>query len=303
MDIDRALEAFLEKQAASAIDRSTYRDKNAGAGLRTLRNTDSVADLTLKLFSDPSTDAYAEQLLENLPDSTAESDELLRQLDEPRMTTPLWGHQRTALNNWIKNDQRGYVDMATATGKTVLGLAAIAYRYGELHPADLEWGLTGESNRVDERPRVLIVAGNEVILKQWRDEFDEHLDIPKGRTEPIESEDGAIIELDWGDIEFRTAQGSVDHIGGRVILSDGGESDRTGREASSKRARERNLRDEPSLSAADRRRRDSVATHDRCPDRWTATGRTGRRVTGSLEQPCAHRALSRRPAAPSHRTP
>jgi superfamily II DNA or RNA helicase len=210
MDIDRALEAFLEKQAASAIDRSSYRDKNAGAGLRTLRNTDSVADLTLKLFSDPSTDAYAEQLLENLPDSTAESDELLRQLDEPRMTTPLWGHQRTALSNWVENDQRGYVDMATATGKTVLGLAAIAYRYGELHPADREWGLTSESNRVDERPRVLIVAGNEVILKQWRDEFDEHLDIPKGRTEPIESEDGATIELDWGDIEFRTAQGLLD---------------------------------------------------------------------------------------------
>jgi hypothetical protein len=65
MDIDRALEAFLEKQAASAIDQSSYRDKNAGAGLRTLRNTDSVADLTLKLFSDPSADAYAEQLLKN----------------------------------------------------------------------------------------------------------------------------------------------------------------------------------------------------------------------------------------------
>jgi len=210
MDIDRALEAFLEKQAASAIDQSSYRDKNAGAGLRTLRNTDSVADLTLKLFSDPSADAYAEQLLKNLPDRTAESEELLRQLDEPRMTTPLWGHQRTALNNWVVHDQRGYVDMATATGKTVLGLAAIAYRYGELHPADRERGLVNESKNVGERPRVLIVAGNEVILKQWRDEFDEHLDIPKGRTEPIESEDGATIELDWGDIEFQTAQGLLD---------------------------------------------------------------------------------------------
>ena len=63
------------------------------------------------------------------------------------------------------------------------------------------------------------------------------------------------------------------------------------------------LRDGPSLSAAIRRRRDSVATHERCPDGWTATGRTGRRVAGSLEQPYAHRALSRLHAAPSHRTP
>ncbi|OYR85476.1 hypothetical protein DJ84_02565 [Halorubrum ezzemoulense] len=35
-------------------------------------------------------------------------------------------------------------------------------------------------------------------------------------------------------------------------------------------AGELSLRGGPSLSAADRRRRDSVATHDCCPDRWTA---------------------------------
>ncbi|PHQ43278.1 hypothetical protein Z052_04925 [Halorubrum sp. C191] len=36
-------------------------------------------------------------------------------------------------------------------------------------------------------------------------------------------------------------------------------------------AGEHNFRDGPSLSAADCRRRDSVATDDRCPTRWTAT--------------------------------
>ncbi|OYR59075.1 hypothetical protein DJ83_13415 [Halorubrum ezzemoulense] len=68
-------------------------------------------------------------------------------------------------------------------------------------------------------------------------------------------------------------------------------------------AGELSLRGGPSLSAADCRRRDSVPIHNCCPDRWTATGRTGRRVVGSLEQSYAHQALSKRPATPSHRTP
>ncbi|OTF01236.1 hypothetical protein B9G49_04045 [Halorubrum sp. SD683] len=48
-------------------------------------------------------------------------------------------------------------------------------------------------------------------------------------------------------------------------------------------AGERNLREGPSLSAVDRRRRDSVATHDHYLNRWAATGRTGCRVADSLE--------------------
>jgi len=58
-----------------------------------------------------------------------------------------------------------------------------------------------------------------------------------------------------------------------------------------------------SLSAADRRRRDSVATHDRYPNSGTATGRTGRRVVDSLGQPCVRRRLSRLLGVPSHGTP
>lgn len=214
MDIDRAIEALVEKQATSALDTSAKRGRHAGAGLRQLKDTGSVADLTLTLFSDPRVDSYAQALLENLTDQR-ESDELLSLLDEPIMTTPLWKHQRRAITEWIDHDQQGYVDMATATGKTVLGLAAIAYRYAHLHPADTHQGIgqyttsPGESDS-DRRPRVLIVAGNELLLKQWRDEFDEHLDIPKDRTEPVDSESGATIELGWGDIEFRTAQALLD---------------------------------------------------------------------------------------------
>jgi len=206
LDIDRAIEAFLEKQATSAIEKSSHRDRNAGAGVRQIRDTDSVSDLIMRLFSSSSVTSFAGQLMRELPKNTAESDELLRHIDSPFMTTPLWKHQHAALKKWVDVGQKGYVDMATATGKTVLGLAAIAYRHGMLHPADKSKGLTENNVDASGRPRILIVAGNEVLLKQWRDEFDSHLDIPKGRTVPVERDGGQTIELDWGDIDFRTAQ-------------------------------------------------------------------------------------------------
>lgn len=211
MDIDRALEALLEKTAATAIEESVKSGANDGAGLRSLRDTDSVSDLTARLFSDPRVDAYAQALVDQLPRSTADQEDLIDKLDEARMTTPLWEHQREALERWHKNSQRGYVDMATATGKTVLGLAAIAVRYGALHPSDRSSSSKLRSrDDVPEKadhPRVLIVAGNDLILNQWRKEIDEHLDIPEDRTHPTEQNGRQLIELGWGDIEFRAAQG------------------------------------------------------------------------------------------------
>lgn len=211
MDIDRALEALLEKTAAAAIGESVKSGANDGAGLRSLRDTDSVSDLTARLFSDPSVDAYAQALVDQLPRSTADQQDLIDKLDEARMTTPLWDHQREALERWHANQQRGYVDMATATGKTVLGLATIALRYGALHPSDRAASsqLSSKENvpEIPDDPTVLIVAGNDLILDQWRKEIDEHLDIPEDRTEPVDRDGRQTIELGWGTIEFRSAQG------------------------------------------------------------------------------------------------
>ncbi len=211
MDIDRALEALLEKTAAAAIEESVKSGANDGAGLRSLRDTDSVSDLTARLFSDPRVDAYAQALVDQLPRSTADQQDLIDKLDEARMTTPLWDHQREALERWHANSQRGYVDMATATGKTVLGLAAIALRYGSLHPSDRSSSSKLRSRddvpEIATHPRVLIVAGNDLILNQWRKEIDEHLDIPQDRTRPTEKNGHQLIELGWGEIEFRAAQG------------------------------------------------------------------------------------------------
>lgn len=214
MDIDRALEAITEKTAAAAIEESVKTGGEAGAGLRSLRGTDSVGELTARLFSDPRVDAYAQALIDRLPGSRASRADLVEQLDAPRMTTPLWTHQREALARWQDNGQFGYVDMATATGKTVLGLAALSLRYDTLHPTDraaLDVPTEGADSTPDvpSDPRVLIVAGTDLILDQWRTQFDEHLDIPTTRTRPT-GDDERTIELSWGTVEFRTAQGLLD---------------------------------------------------------------------------------------------
>lgn len=127
---------------------------------------------------------------------------LLNKLEEPLMTTQLWNHQKEALMEWIKNDFTGYVDMATATGKTVLGLAALASLYGELHPKDQN-ELTKEAKKSEGR--VLIVAHDHLVLEQWGREFDEHLQIPRKFTGLSEEKELTNIDLNWGLTEFVTS--------------------------------------------------------------------------------------------------
>lgn len=127
---------------------------------------------------------------------------LLKKLEEPLMTTRLWDHQRDALMEWIDKNFAGYVDMATATGKTVLGIATIASLYGELHPED-------QNQKTKElkgsNKKIMIVAHDNLVLEQWGREFDEHLQIPRKFTGLSEDKELSDINLDWGDIHFVTA--------------------------------------------------------------------------------------------------
>jgi superfamily II DNA or RNA helicase len=209
LDIDRALEAILEKDGTTTGADS----EEVPAGLPDLRDASSASELILRLFSDPELEAYGTDLIRKVTSRTATRDQLLEILDRPQMTTPLWEHQREALREWYHGDQTGYVDMATATGKTVLGIAAIAVRFGQLHPEDQALVTrdselhNGGHDRVSPRskPRVLIVASNKVILDQWRREFDTHLDIPRARTQPSTVDGRTRIELSWAKLEFDTA--------------------------------------------------------------------------------------------------
>ena len=198
-NLNRAVEALTDKIATSSISEDTSR--------QSLQRPESVTDAIIQLFSDPSITEYANALTESMSEVSS-SESFLERLDAPYMTTPLWEHQQDALQSWINNDCRGYVNMATATGKTVLGLASIALLYGKLHPrdhADLSLSQSGEfkaSQKPRERAKVLVVAGRNLILNQWQSELDEHLNIPPERTET----DSNTMEFTWGSVEFRTAQ-------------------------------------------------------------------------------------------------
>ncbi|QKG93517.1 DEAD/DEAH box helicase family protein [Halorubrum salinarum] len=198
-DLNRATEALIEKLITQHGDETLSRQP--------LQQPEAVADLLYQLFSDPAVTNYAEILIDSITADTGNSiggDSLLTHLDRPQMVTPLWDHQRRAITNWVANGTTGYVNMATATGKTVLGLAAIAHLFGDLHPTDTA-DIPAATRSPTGRATVLIVAGQDLLLEQWQSEFDEHLNIPRSRTE-TDSDGDRRIELAWGDIEFRTAQ-------------------------------------------------------------------------------------------------
>lgn len=161
------------------------------------KSSNSTADILLQMLSDPIVADRVEEVLEAFEDAYHKG--LLAKLDRPQMMTPLWTHQRDAIEQWLAVGSQGYVDMATATGKTVLGLAAMAVHYGSLHPLD-------EDIDIDQEPEttkrdVLVVAHNDLILEQWRREFDRHLNIPPDRTKGRDP-----VGLNWGQIHFKTAQ-------------------------------------------------------------------------------------------------
>jgi superfamily II DNA or RNA helicase len=98
---------------------------------------------------------------------------MLRAREERRLTSPLrqswtlgfeletW--QAAALQEWTKAGQRGVVEAATGTGKTVVALAAIE----RLHRDH------------GDRLRVAIVVPTKVLADQWRNQLERQLGLPR----------------------------------------------------------------------------------------------------------------------------
>lgn len=186
-NVQEAIEAVFEKLLTSETGYDLSTRGRSGTG--------TIADVIVEMFSDERIARKAKMLVDEFESSLGEG--LLAKLDEPQMMTPLWEHQSATLQAWQDAGYRGYADMATATGKTVLGIAAIALRYGHLHPVD---DMSG-AKETDRRDHVLVVAHNDLIIEQWRREFDRHLNIPRERTGTADD-----IELSWGHVHFRTPQ-------------------------------------------------------------------------------------------------
>lgn len=193
----RAIEAAINKLLVEKVETNRLEERE----LETIRlpKSASVSTLVSEVFCRPRSETYLTLLLETI--ETSATSDLLERIDEPRMVTPLWDHQREALEKWLANGCRGYVDMATATGKTFLGLAAIAHHFGALHPQDRELREERYQDEREQRATIVVVAHRDLILDQWKREFDTHLNIP----EQSGLENGEhTAHFEWGDVHFWT---------------------------------------------------------------------------------------------------
>jgi superfamily II DNA or RNA helicase len=193
----RAIEAAINKSLVEKVESGQLESEN----LETIRlpESASISTLVSEIFCRPRSSTYIDLLFETIEDGVTSG--LLSRIEEPRMVTPLWDHQREALDEWLAHNCRGYVDMATATGKTFLGLAAVAHHFGALHPHDRDLADERVRHTEDERATVIVVAHRDLILDQWKREFDIHLNIPEKST----TQNGEhTAEFEWGDVHFWT---------------------------------------------------------------------------------------------------
>ncbi|RNI11894.1 DEAD/DEAH box helicase [Methanohalophilus sp. RSK] len=106
--------------------------------------------------------------------------------NKPFMHLNMWPHQIMALEEWLKADKKGILEMATATGKTVIGLAAIS------HLAQFNDNL-----------RVLVLTHSRAILNQWRREAIDKLGIV---ADPDLDYNSSLFREGNFRIEFNTLQ-------------------------------------------------------------------------------------------------
>jgi len=72
---------------------------------------------------------------------------------------PMWDHQLEALEAWNDNAQRGILEHATGSGKTITALKAI-------------------DNQLQENGDVIILLPSRKLMKQWYEEIDERFSYP-----------------------------------------------------------------------------------------------------------------------------
>jgi len=105
-----------------------------------------------------------------------------------------WRHQNEAFNHWCKNGHRGVLEMATATGKTLVGLMAIQKLAAEKE----------KENGKGVKGKVLITSHSRAILNQWKYEVIDKLGFLAEHT------DYKIpVSCDYVKIEFETIQSLI----------------------------------------------------------------------------------------------
>lgn len=114
--------------------------------------------------------------LQNLPDNP----EQLAPESGPVLSLKPWEHQSRALEEWADTGYRGIVEMATGTGKTVVGLDAIERTYRDRNPqASVE---------------ILVTAHTRPLKNQWKAEIRANLGV-NTNTAQVEFSGGCNIRV------------------------------------------------------------------------------------------------------------
>lgn len=96
-DVEKATEAVIEK----LLTRHVGEDLSVSFDL----SGATVSDITTQLFNNEAIASNVDLLLSEFENSAPQG--LMSLLDRPQMMTPLWEHQRDALQRWWENDRRG----------------------------------------------------------------------------------------------------------------------------------------------------------------------------------------------------
>jgi superfamily II DNA or RNA helicase len=140
---------------------------------------------------------------------SADKDELLQTLQYPVLMVSLWVNQQEGLKEWIDHGRSGILEMATATGKTVAGIGAIAHLCGVLPNHDFD--IWGSEARTDDA-EIAVIAHSNAILSQWDHETRDLLGLniagadSSGQPDPL--------SFATGTIEFHTIHSLLPQHGG-----------------------------------------------------------------------------------------
>lgn len=135
--------------------------------------------------------------------------DLVDSLRYPVLMVTLWRNQREGLKEWLESERTGVLEMATATGKTVAGIGAIAHLCGVIPNHDFDvWG--GEERTSDAS--IAVVAHSNAILSQWEREIRELLGLNVSGADRSGQPDE--LSFATGAIDFHTIHSLQPRYGG-----------------------------------------------------------------------------------------
>jgi superfamily II DNA or RNA helicase len=139
----------------------------------------------------------------------ADPDTLVESLQFPVLMVSLWKNQLAGLEAWLDEGRAGILEMATATGKTVAGIGAIAHLCGVLPNHDFDvWAHTARTDGAS----IIVVAHSNAILSQWEREIRDLLGLNVAGADRSGQPDP--LSFATGRIEFHTIHSMLAHNGG-----------------------------------------------------------------------------------------